>query len=204
MARVVAYIDGFNLYNGLRETYRKRFLWLDLETLCASLLLPGQRLTRVNYFTAPVRAQPGSLRRQQIYWNALDAHCPRVTIERGRFQKKTVACRSCGASWRSHEEKETDVAIAVSLVEDAGKRSFDTALLVSADSDLCPAIRAVRRLHPSAKVVAAFPPGRRSEELRSIVDASFTISRKKLSHALLPRDVKGPDGVLISRPARWT
>jgi hypothetical protein len=26
---VIAYIDGFNLYNGLKSKYRHRYLWLD-------------------------------------------------------------------------------------------------------------------------------------------------------------------------------
>jgi uncharacterized LabA/DUF88 family protein len=157
-----------------QASYQRRFLWLDLEALCTKLLHEGQHLRRVRYFTAPVRRQPGALRRQQKFWSALDLHCSCVTIERGRFQEKTVTCRACRSSWISHEEKETEVAIAVALVEDAANRAFDTAMIVSADSDLCPAVRAVRRIHPAAKVVAAFPPSRRSDELRKEVDASFT------------------------------
>jgi uncharacterized LabA/DUF88 family protein len=158
----------------------------------------------VRYFTAPVRRQPGSLRRQQKFWNALAAHCSCVTIERGRFQKKDNTCHKCGKTWTSYEEKETDVAIAVALVEDAAHKAFDSALLVSADSDLCPAVRAVRRLHPKAKVVAAFPPARRSDDLRQVVDTSFTIAERKLSHALLPETVKAPGGAVLSRPPSWS
>lgn len=201
---VVAYVDGFNLYNGLRSKYQHRYLWLDLEALCASLVLPSQRLVRVRYFTAPVRRKPASMRRQQTYWNALRNQSPHLTIEQGRFQEKELRCRACGARWRSYEEKETDVAIAVGLVEDAASRAFDTALVVSADSDLCPAIRAVRRVHPDAKVVAAFPPARRSDDLRRAVDAAFTIAERKLRASLLPVDVKAPDGTVFSRPPSWT
>lgn len=202
MSNVVVYIDGFNLYNGLRDKYGKRFLWLDLETLCQSLLLPDQRLKRVHYFTAAVRSRPDSLRRQQKFWNALAIQCPLVDIHRGRFQEKTVTCRSCGTSWRTYEEKETDVGIAVALVEDAARQAFDTALIVSADSDLCPAVRAARRLHPSAWIVAAFPPARRSGELGAAVDAAFTIARTKLASSLLPEQVHG-HGQTYGRPGSW-
>jgi hypothetical protein len=41
--RVAAYIDGFNLYFGIREKGR-RHLWLDLERLVHSLLKPHQQL----------------------------------------------------------------------------------------------------------------------------------------------------------------
>jgi uncharacterized LabA/DUF88 family protein len=204
MLKVTAYIDGFNLYNGLRDKYGRKYLWLDLQALCRSLTITGQRLTRVRYFTAPVRRQPGSLRRQQTFWNALAVRCDCVTIERGRFQEKTVTCHKCGNTWRSYEEKETDVAIAVALVEDAAHKAFDSALVVSADSDLCPAVRSVRRLHPSAKVVAAFPPARRSDDLRREVDTSFTIAERKLKAALLPKSLRAPDGRTLSRPPSWT
>jgi hypothetical protein len=40
---------------------------------------------------------------------------------------------SCGSQWVSYKE-ETDVSIAVQLVEDGVRNVFDTALLVSADS----------------------------------------------------------------------
>lgn len=203
MTDVIAYIDGFNLYNGLKDRYRRRYLWLDLEALCESLLHPGQQLRAVKYFTAPVRRQPAALRGQQKFWNALDVHCSSATIIRGRFQEKTVTCRRCASAWITYEEKETDVAIAVALVEDAATRAFDAALIVSADSDFCPAVRAARRLHPAAKVVAAFPPARWSDDLRSEADASFTIARTKLAHSLLPEVVYGPGGKPFPRPAKW-
>jgi len=201
--RVVAYIDGFNLYHGLRDGYDRRFLWLDLVRLCSSLLLDDQELVATRYFTAPVRQDKGALRRQQKFWNALTAACPGLSIELGRFQQKTITCRSCHKSWHSYEEKETDVAIATALVEDAARGAFETAMLVSADGDLCPAVFAVKRLRPDARVVAAFPPRRRSDELRRVVDGSFTIAERKLKGALLPDPVLATDGKRYPRPQRW-
>lgn len=198
-----AYIDGFNLYYGLKAAYGRKFLWLDLEALCASLLATGQQLTAVKYFTAPVRGAPDSLQRQQTYWNALAVESPTVIIERGRFQRKSPTCRSCGNSWTSFEEKESDVALAVSVVEDAATTAFDTAILVSGDSDLCPALSAVRRLHPGAKIVSAFPPKRTSDKLKRITDANFTISKQKLANAMLPESVYSADGKVFSRPPSW-
>jgi hypothetical protein len=48
-SRVVAYIDGFNLYYGLRSKGWRRYLWLDLNQLIASLLRPYQELSGVKY-----------------------------------------------------------------------------------------------------------------------------------------------------------
>jgi uncharacterized LabA/DUF88 family protein len=140
VVRVAAYVDGFNLYFGLKAKHGRRYLWLDLQALAESLLRPGQTLERVTYFTARVRKDPEGERRQSEYLHALAHHSPLVTVVAGRFQEKHRLCRQCGSIWTLHEEKETDVNIAVTLVEDAVLDRYDTALLISADSDLRPAI----------------------------------------------------------------
>ncbi|RPH91946.1 MAG: NYN domain-containing protein [Calditrichaeota bacterium] len=51
--RVIAYIDGFNLYFGLKSKGWKRYYWLNLQKLVENLLKPGQTLicTDVNIAT---------------------------------------------------------------------------------------------------------------------------------------------------------
>ncbi len=44
MERLIAYVDGFNLYFGMRETGWQRFYWLDIELLVRNLLKPYQKL----------------------------------------------------------------------------------------------------------------------------------------------------------------
>jgi hypothetical protein len=65
--RVYAYIDGFNLYNGFIKT-KPQYKWLDLVKFC-QLLMAGDNLIKVKYFTAPVLEFGDSKRtlRQQIY-----------------------------------------------------------------------------------------------------------------------------------------
>ena len=210
LTRVAAYIDGFNLYHGLCSKHSHKYLWLDLELLVTKLLKPHQELAVVRYFTASVRNDAPALARQSSYLGALDAHAPRLDahaprldIRLGRFQEKSLRCHQCGAAWRTYEEKETDVSIAVAVVEDAATDLFDVALLVSADSDLCPAIRAVRRIDPEKKVIAAFPPRRRSDELRRVADVAFTIGDANIRSSLLPDSVRGPAGRVFTRPRSW-
>jgi len=38
MDRVIAYIDGYNLYYGLREQGWKRYYWLNLQKLAGQFL----------------------------------------------------------------------------------------------------------------------------------------------------------------------
>lgn len=204
MARVRAYIDGFNLYFGLRAQHGRRLHWLDLQQLVTSLLKPGQHLDQVTYFTARVRDDPPAEARQSDYLDALTAHCAVLSIVNGRYQARRQRCRCCGAKWTLYEEKETDVSIATALVEDAALDRFDTALLVSADSDLSPAVRSVKRIDAAKRIIAAFPPKRRSGDLAAQADGAFTIGDAKLRHAQLPEKVQVDQGVVIERPAHWT
>ena len=63
----MAYVDGFNLYHGLKARHGRRYLRLDLEGLARRLLKPGQRLAGITYFTASVRNDPAALARQNAY-----------------------------------------------------------------------------------------------------------------------------------------
>lgn len=201
-SRVIVYVDGFNLYFGLKEAYKRRYLWLDLQTLAESLLRPNQELAVVRYFTARVRDDAAGGARQSDYLEALSAS-DRVEVHIGRFQEKSLRCRGCGHKWVQYEEKETDVAIAASLVRDAARRSMDTALVVSGDSDLLPAMRAAKDMLPTMAVVGAFPPRRRSDKIRQFATATFTINETKLRKAQLPATVTGKNRT-VNRPAHWS
>jgi hypothetical protein len=204
MATVIAYIDGFNLYHGLHDRYQRRYLWLDLERL-VQRIRPRDQLAAVRYFTAMVRDDPPALARQRTYLDALSAHSGGlVQVVLGRYQSKNVSCRQCGSTWTSYEEKETDVNIAVSIVADAAARASDLALIISADSDLCPAIRTARSLNPRRGMIAAFPPRRSSFEIRSLIPGSFTVAAVDLRNSLLPDTVSDPaTGQMHKRPGKW-
>jgi uncharacterized LabA/DUF88 family protein len=204
MVRVAAYVDGFNLYFGLKESYGRKYLWLDLQALAESLLRQGQTLARVTYFTARVRGDAESQQRQSDYLDALASHCSKVSVVDGRFQQKRRQCRQCGTSWTVFEEKQTDVHIAVSLVEDGVRDLYDSALLISADSDLCPAVRAVKRLRSDKRIIAAFPPRRNSDDLKKTVDGYLSIGHAAIRQAQLPAQVMTSAGIALSRPKHWS
>jgi len=204
VTRVAAYVDGFNLYFGLKAKHDRKYLWLDLQALVTSLLRPSQTLEGITYFTARVRQDASGQQRQSDYLDALVSHCPLVAIVDGRFQDKRRRCHKCRSSWTVREEKETDVHIAVSLVEDGVRNRYETALLISADSDLCPAVHAVKRLCPEKRIIAAFPPRRNSDDLKRTVDGYLSIGDDKVRQAQLPTKVVTAAGMTLSRPNHWT
>ena len=204
--RVTTYIDGFNLYYGLREKDLRRYYWLDLVRLSENLLKPGQRLVAVRYFTAGVFAEaddPEKALRQNTYLDALTT-LPALRVHMGYHTVKGRRCPSCGATWQTYEEKMTDVNIAVELLGDAQDDLFDTAIIISGDGDLASPVRTVRERYPGKQAIVAFPPGRHSNGLRSVASASFPIGRRILSKSLLPEQVTRADGFVLKRPPTWT
>jgi uncharacterized LabA/DUF88 family protein len=203
MHRVRVYIDGFNLYYGMHTAFGRRYLWLDVEALSGLLLRPRQCLDRVRYFTARISNDHAGEQRQDTYLQALRARSTCLDLVEGRFQQTRQRCAACGAVRIRYEEKETDVSVAVALVEDAARDAYDTALVVSGDSDLCPAVRAAKRLRPGRKVVAVFPPKRQSDPLRYAADGILRIDRSMLRRAQLPGTVVTAGGIVLERPAYW-
>jgi len=211
--RVVLYVDGFNLYHGLRDTGLQRYYWLDIRALGQNLLKTNQTLSLAKYFTAHISGpRPGDTsqrareldakrKRQSDYLEALKT-LPDFQMFYGHYLVKSVQCRQCRATWEKSEEKMTDVNIAVELILDAHDDRFDTALVVSGDSDQVPPVRAIRARFPHKRIVVAFPPGRHSVDLGRAAHGYFTIGRDVLSKSQFPDRVVKPGGYVLQRPAR--
>lgn len=203
MQRVIAYIDGFNLYFGLKASRWRRYYWLDVVALSRSLMLPNQTLLAVKYFTAKISSPRDKVARQLAYLDALSC-LPACSIVLGRYQEMPIQCPVCRVKRRQPMEKMTDVNIALNLLSDAIEDNFDTALLVSGDADLVPVVSKVFELFPGKRIVCGFPPKRGSKHLATSVSAHFTIGRGKIAAAQLPPKVVSSDGTRsVSRPLRW-
>jgi len=95
------------------------------------------------------------------------------------------------------------VNIAVALVADAFLDKWDTAFVVSGDSDLVPPILAIREHLPHKTVVVISPLNRHSAEL-------WTAAGANRLNAKMPnyRDCQLPDEVMkgtfpLTRPDKW-
>jgi uncharacterized LabA/DUF88 family protein len=198
--RVIAYVDGHNLYHGLKTKKWHRYLWLDLGRFSESLLLAHQGLITAKFFTARVPSPLASVNRQKTYLDALDVQ-GRVLRYEGNFQAKPVECRRCHHAYTDYEEKQTDVNIAVEMVRDAHLDEMDMALLISGDSDLVPPVKAV--IAEGKRVIVACPPARYSDALTRAASGSIPIYRKHLHHNQLPDEVVTESGYVLQRPTKW-
>jgi len=202
MERVIAYIDGFNLYYGLKSSGWRRYYWLNLQRLVQNLLKPNQRLVSTKYFTSRISDPLDKQKRQAIYIEALETLTD-FKIFYGKYQLNPRVCRNCNFQDFVPNEKMTDVNIAVELLTDVFQNQFDMALVISADSDLVAPVSAAQRLFTGKRVVLAFPPNRSSIHLRSIASGCMTISRRQIAKSQFPPEVRKPDGFVLKRPESW-
>lgn len=200
--RVITYIDGFNLYFGLQSAGWRSMLWLDLRRLSSELLIRKQRLQHTKYFTARVSSPSDKVKRQNTYLEALDT-LPDTTLQFGKFLQSPRVCPRCNYRDNVPSEKMTDVNIAVEMLSDAFQDRFDTAILISGDSDLCGPIAKIREMFPKKRVVCAFPPNRVSSELKKFASAYFMIGRAKIRRSQFPLEVRSNSGYTLRRPAEW-
>jgi hypothetical protein len=231
--RVHFLIDGFNLYHSVREaesrTGGQPLRWLDqrglCETIMRSTLGPGASLNGVECFSALARHlrahKPDVVKRHQTYIAALEATGVRVSL--ATFKKKERVhplahfkvrlsfvrrWRRLNLNWillwsRTHEEKETDVAVACRLLELLQLGQCDTVYVVSGDTDLAPAIKTARALFPAASVCVAFPYDRHNKALEKLATRTIKLTAHLYQAHQLPDPVVAPNGERITKPTKW-
>lgn len=206
--RVAVYVDGFNLYyRGLKGT---PFKWLDLAKLAQHFLRPDENLVMIKYFTAdvsPRSGDPDAPARQETYLRALRT-IPCLSIHKGRFLPKTkmrplVDDPDHFVAIHDTEEKGSDVNLAAHLVHDAHLDVFDTALVISQDTDLCEPMRIVNReLGKTLGVIwlESSSPGKRHRMVSNFIKhANPSILRR----SQFPDVVIGRGGLKIVKPQKW-
>jgi uncharacterized LabA/DUF88 family protein len=205
LERLAFYIDGFNLYFGLKDKGWRKYYWLNLYEMCSRLLRPKQELIKIRYFTAHInKANEDKRKRQLTYLEALKT-LPLLEIHYGRYLATRQKCFNCGHSFLKHNEKKSDVNIAVKLITDALDGLYDSAVLISGDSDLTPAIEALKLYFPKKKVLLFFPPKRKSSELKNVCHRYCGVLNKTtISKSQFPDTVQSETGYPLIRPEYWS
>ncbi|OGU12352.1 MAG: NYN domain-containing protein [Ignavibacteria bacterium GWB2_35_12] len=199
--RLIFYIDGFNFYFGLREKKWKKFYWLDLVKFSSNFLRKHQELIEVKYFSA-IPKDSGKQDRQDLFFTANKIN-KKFKLILGKYLEKNVEFG--GNKYKTFEEKQTDVNIAVNLIRDVIYDKCDLSILISADSDLTPAFEFIREYKPNHKLLVYFPPLRFSYELKTICNSYLKLENYNhiFEHSLLPDEIKIESGYIIKKPLKW-
>jgi uncharacterized LabA/DUF88 family protein len=78
-----------------------------------------------------------------------------------------------------------------------------TAMLVTNDTDLVPAIKMLKKIRPKKKIGVLFPLDRSSAELKQACDFAKYTNRKHLSQSQFPDPITLPSGYKFSKPPIW-
>lgn len=203
MPTAIVYVDGFNLYYGLRTWGKKQFYWLDTVKFFDRFMRTGQALAQVKYFSAS-STTPDKRNRQDLFFSANKLN-PRFELILGRYVVKNKTCFGCGHTIRSWEEKRTDVHLALHVLMDAISDKCDISIIVSADSDIEPAIEAIHEHKPNQKIFVYFPPHRYAAGLKGLANGTIKLQnyQARFNQSQLPDQITLPSGYVISRPATW-
>ena len=187
--RVIAYVDGFNLFYGsLKKTNYK---WLDLELLINNI--SKTKPEKIKYFTAKIKprgkqSDQDKIINQQIYLRALRT-ISNIEIIKGNFHVHEVRAKIVGKQGFEKvyktEEKGTDVNIATHMIHDAHSGKFDLAILITNDSDLVEPVKIITQ-ELNLKILLITPRANNniqlktfSSEIRKIREGVLRVSQFK-------------------------
>lgn len=209
--KVTFLVDGFNLYHSLCDAIDdgapSEIKWLDICSLCKSFLSifndTSATAHEFYYFSSFTTYKgPGPVQRHGVYKRALEATGVKSVF--GEFKDKRVRCEaSCKQEYIAHVEKQTDVNIALKLLEVFYTNSCDACLIISGDGDLLKAVETANRLFPKKPVAIAFPYKRWHPELSKHAQFRVKIDIARYKAHILDNPLELPDGKVTRMPIQW-
>ena len=204
----IVYIDGYNLYYGsLKKNGGVDYKWLDIYKLFSKILNeqdPNSEIVKVKYFTAPAlgkfaRHGNKSAEAQQTYHRALKHLYPDlIEIINGSQTcvpkplpeyNDNIPFDKNKRQWVwVLEEKMTDVEIALAMYRDALQENCKQIVLCSNDSDMKPALQAIKSDIPTVIigiVMPIIPKLKNKKNARRISGSLDELSHWTRDHILL-------------------
>src|SRR3989344_6219180 len=173
--RVAIYIDGSNFYGYLKnETIGfPKGIKFDFKGFVNFLVGNERQCISKRYYTGVFRNSDGSQKSEQLVYGQQKFFSK---LENDGFKIKRGRIMPIG---KTYKEKGTDVKIAIDMIIGAVDDIYDTAILVSSDTDLIPAIQYTKYKKKKVEYVGfAHAP---SLGIQKYVDFSIL---------LLPRDIE--------------
>lgn len=201
--RAALYIDGFNLYHSVNDLKESFLKWCNFWRL-GEIIIPqkSEILVKAVFCTAYYPHDHGKRIRHERLVKALDI----VGVETilGHFSSEPVSCRDCGHTWDKPTEKASDIHLALTIYEDAANDVFDTAYMVTADTDQAATARFVSTRFPEKRLISVSPPGRtHAQHLLSFTHGKVALSKEHIERALFRGFVTGGGKPAVIRPTEY-
>ena len=184
--RVMVFIDGGNLYAGVKFGLNLQKS-VNIDSLVKKLV-SGRPLVRAYYYTtSSPRPNSSQGKAHQRFLDKL-GWVENLQLRRGRIVPRahTIECPKCKESfeYNTYTQKGVDTRIAVDMVTLAVRGAYDTAILVSGDSDLAEAVNYIRE-QTNKKVENACVPGKSwAKTLREAADKRIPLTQEYLMDCL--------------------
>ncbi len=194
--------------NGACALKGQQTRWLNIYSMCSSYLSAignNAQIAGVFYFSALARHieafKPDVVARHKLFIECLES--TGISVELARFKKKSIPCDHCGLKIKRYEEKETDVAVAAKLLELLFLDECDTAVLVTGDTDIVPAVKTAQRLFPKKQIAFLLPYKRHNQELVRLVAMHFEIKKETYVRHQFADPYLTSKGKTLHKPSGW-
>lgn len=204
MKKVVAFVDGFNVYYSMQKSQGNvlhKYKWLNLRKLLNKYVFSQTEVLDEIYYFSALTNENDKRMRHLTYVNALRSE--NIKTVWGYLRYDPTDCPSCKTTFMKPIEKQTDANIISQVMKMAILDEFDLALIVSADSDLVPMIKAVKHIKPTKEFRVVIPINQKAKELTQVCGDRRKIQDVHLADSQFPETVTLTDGMTISRPKEW-
>lgn len=207
--KIAVYVDGFNFYHALKNLNKPHLKWLNISSLVEKFIdQHKESIEKIYYFSAiATHINAEVVKRHRVYIEALETFG--VQFIEGHFKNKIHTCNikdRVNLTLYKHEEKETDVNIAIYMVRDAILKKFDKLILITNDTDINPAIEMAKKENPTIEIRLLTPPTYKTHDsLRKIIlpGKATIITEGQIQLSLLPDLIKKTNGKIIYRPKEY-
>lgn len=140
--KVFIVIDGNNFYHRLKEIPLTRLLAFDYEALTQFLMKykPNGIIVSKRYYIGAVREEQNNPQSKEMMRNQ------QKLFSKLKKQKWDIGLGQLLKTQDGYHEKGVDVLMAVDLLIGAYENLYDTAIVISSDTDLIPALAKIRAM----------------------------------------------------------
>ena len=114
--KVVLLVDGMNIFHSIKQNVGIQYLDLDILKLSKKLIKENEDISQIELFAALFvgESKIAKIQREFIYKNSLTQL---INVHLGIYRERTIDCKICGNKLVYHQEKYTDINIAMAILK---------------------------------------------------------------------------------------